>query len=89
VKIIDSIELVPGDIIELENNIKMPCDCILLDNEVLVDEQTLTGESVPVQKLPIKDSLLKKNILFDGTKIVFLRNAQAIVIRTGFSSYKG
>jgi cation-transporting ATPase 13A3/4/5 len=35
------------------------------------------------------ESVTKKNILYDGTKVVFVRDAEAIVIRTGFSSYKG
>lgn len=49
----------PGDLILLEENLTLPCDCILLVNwlilnfqagEVFVNEVTLTGESVPVPK---------------------------------------
>ena len=42
-----------------------------------------------MQKSPVNDYPIKKNILYDGTKVVSVRKAEAIVVRTGFSSYKG
>ena len=51
IETIVSNQLVPGDILILrDNNIKMPCDCILIDGEVLIDENTLTGEAIPIPK---------------------------------------
>lgn len=33
----------PGDIIEITNNMYVPCDCILLAGECIIDESSLTG----------------------------------------------
>lgn len=45
-----SLSLVPGDIIELEPGMVLPCDAVLLSGRVLVQESMLTGESCPVSK---------------------------------------
>jgi P-type E1-E2 ATPase len=45
-----SSELVPGDIIYINDDMRVPCDCVLLEGSVLSDESMLTGESVPVVK---------------------------------------
>jgi cation-transporting ATPase 13A2 len=41
---------VPGDIYVIENSMKIPCDTILLSGEVLLNEVSLTGESIPIPK---------------------------------------
>jgi len=89
-KHIDSSELVPGDVLviapdELET---LPCDAIILKGDCIVNESMLTGESMPVNKIPIKDEELKNldfekdddiitNLgnccLFAGTNIVRVR----------------
>jgi P-type E1-E2 ATPase len=49
---IDSKQLVPGDIILLEQSASsVVCDMVLLEGECVVSESSLTGESVPVVKL--------------------------------------
>jgi cation-transporting ATPase 13A3/4/5 len=57
-KEIDSENLVPGDIVELQSgNIKvLPCDLVLLTGDCIVNESILTGESLPVSKTPIPDT---------------------------------
>lgn len=74
----------------------MPCDCILISGELLIDEQTLSGESIPVQKEPLKYTsnfsvnANKRHVIFDGTKILLSKKvARALVLRTGYRSYKG
>ncbi len=42
--------LVPGDIVVVGPG-ALSCDCVLLRGEVIVDENMLTGESVPVRKV--------------------------------------
>jgi len=68
--IIPSKNLIPGDILILEEGDKIPADGRIINlNYFKVDESTLTGESVPVIKT-IKP-LAKKTILADRSNMVF------------------
>lgn len=86
--VINTKELVPGDIIYLESGETVPADIRILSCESLkVDESTLTGESVPVQKSAnvLKENLIlqeQKNMLFLGTSITNGK-CTGIVISTG------
>lgn len=97
-----SVELVPGDLVEIGQQIELPCDLVLIAGTCIVEEGMLTGESVPV----LKDSLGyldgsfydpdvdKRHTLYEGTKVIQTRNymnapARAIVVRTGFATVKG
>ena len=51
-KYTDVAALQPGDEIELSPGSLVPCDCYVLEGKSLVDQSTLTGESVPVSKGP-------------------------------------
>jgi len=86
---VSSTDMVPGDIYEISDphlNI-FPCDALLLTGDAIVNESMLTGESVPVSKLPCTRNEvlhilsltttispeLAKHFLFSGTKIVRVR----------------
>ena len=60
---VQSTELVPGDLFEVQDeNLAMPCDCILINGTVIVNESMLTGESTPIIKSQIQrvdDNFLK------------------------------
>lgn len=101
-----STELVPGDVIILPkhmSSIVMDCDAVLMTGTCLVDESMLTGESMPVPKVPLVEnpnsayqaSIYKSNTLFSGTKVINVQSAKdeldvkAIVIRTSFLTAKG
>ena len=101
-KIISSTELVPGDLFEIQKeNLPMPCDCILINGSVIINESMLTGESTPIVKNQIQrinnDFNIKEqsnNILFAGTKLIQKRpfnndKVLCIVHSTGFSTIKG
>ncbi len=81
---IDVSELVPGDIVILEEGDKIPADCRIIECKNLsVEEAALTGESVPVSKQvdEIKGNLTvadRKNMLFSGT-IITKGKGRAIV----------
>ena len=84
--IVNSSDLIPGDIIEIKNNMTMQCDALLIENSnVVVNESMLTGESIPITKLGIGKSTNNKNdllfnikdnikhVLFSGTQIIQTR----------------
>jgi cation-transporting P-type ATPase 13A2 len=86
---VSSADLVPGDIYEVSDPhlTIFPCDALLLTGDAIVNESMLTGESVPVSKLPCTrneelyvlsltstiSSELAKHFLYSGTKIVRVR----------------
>ena len=92
--VINTKELVPGDIIYLESGETVPADIRILSCENLkVDESALTGESVPVQKSSdvLKENLIiqeQKNMLFLGTNIINGK-CTGIVVSTGKNSELG
>ena len=94
VKEIDIKDVVPGDIIQLDEGNKIPADARLIKGYSLsVDESILTGESKPAHKKP--DIVEEKNILADRKNIVFSNtiitrgNGEAIVISTGMNTEIG
>ena len=58
---IDCSEMVPGDIFNASDPTLavVPCDALLLSGDAIVNESMLTGESVPVSKIPVKDESLR------------------------------
>jgi len=98
VNIIDAKELVPGDIMFVEEGNKVSADARIIEQSSLyVSEAALTGESVPVSKIStmIKNASSKiaskkinlaeqKNMLFSGT-IVTRGRGKTVVIGTGMN----
>jgi cation-transporting ATPase 13A3/4/5 len=86
---VESGELVPGDVYEVTDPslTQLPCDSLLLSGDCIVNESMLTGESVPVSKIPVTNESLDllnlsassihpevaRHMLFSGTKIVRAR----------------
>ncbi|KAJ2916792.1 hypothetical protein MD484_g3663, partial [Candolleomyces efflorescens] len=80
-------DLVVGDIVNLSTSqiSIIPADMFLLSGDAIVNESMLTGESVPVSKIPAKDSDLvqwkeekaesAKSFLYCGTRVVRIRGA--------------
>lgn len=86
---IDSTELVPGDYVILETGDIVPADLRLTDSKNLkIDESSLTGESVPVEKYAdiVYDGKMeigdRENIAYSSTIISYGR-AEGVVIETG------
>lgn len=84
-------DLAIGDVIDISTLHTFPCDAILLTGDCIMNESMLTGESIPVSKAPITETVVKKlnlasvNIptefakyfMFMGTKVVRVRATQA------------
>ncbi|KAI9248797.1 hypothetical protein BDA99DRAFT_445940 [Phascolomyces articulosus] len=89
---ISSTELVPGDLIDLVDLHIVPCDGMLISGDCILNESMLTGESVPVSKLPATDIIVRKmdlsgptipaeitkHFLFMGTKVVRVRSNSSV-----------
>lgn len=94
---IDSSDLVPGDIISLNEGEKVPADARILEvitSNFEIDESNLTGEPLPVYKhaeiITAKELNLKdqKNIAFSSTGVT-IGHAIAIVVYTGKNTQLG
>eukprot|EP00026_Physarum_polycephalum_P000896 Phypoly_transcript_00897.p1 GENE.Phypoly_transcript_00897~~Phypoly_transcript_00897.p1 ORF type:complete len:1207 (+),score=214.54 Phypoly_transcript_00897:143-3763(+) len=87
-RVVSSVDLQPGDIVQVPPQFILPCDLLLVNGQCVVNESMLTGESVPVIKSPLVeythdmvhgDGLSRvdaRHTLFGGTKVVELRVAQ-------------
>lgn len=94
-KMIDAVELVPGDIIRLEAGDFVPADARLLHSVSLKSEESaLTGESVPSEKdagaLVDENAGLgdRSNMVFSGCSITY-GTASAVVTATGMNTEMG
>ncbi|OZB32280.1 MAG: magnesium-translocating P-type ATPase [Ferrovum sp. 34-44-207] len=87
--------LVPGDIIQLSAGDMIPADVRLLTaKDLFVNQSSLTGEALPVEKFASteqvagKDPLQFNNICFMGTNVVS-GTATAVIALTGSHTYFG
>lgn len=76
-KIINSYDLVPGDIMYISEGIKVPADGIILKASTLsIDESSLTGESEPMWKVSTKNytkdntDYWRKDYCYAGTLVI-------------------
>lgn len=98
--------LVSGDLVSIvRSDQNIPCDILLVKGSCIIDESTLTGESVPQMKEPIEDIVDddrkldvdqdKLHILYAGTKILQHtptnkdQSCVGYVLRTGFNTSQG
>ncbi|MEX2012336.1 MAG: calcium-translocating P-type ATPase, PMCA-type [Patescibacteria group bacterium] len=85
---IPTTDLVPGDVVILEEGDKVPADLRLLDvADLRISEAILTGEANPVEKIPAKltgKKLLSEqaNLAFSGT-VVARGRGLGVVVNTG------
>ncbi|MCX8194785.1 MAG: calcium-translocating P-type ATPase, PMCA-type [Candidatus Micrarchaeota archaeon] len=93
-QVVDSKELVPGDVVVLEEGAKVPADIRIIESTNLAaDQSALTGESRPSSKEPCtcpSKTLLpeRRNMLFAGTVIV-RGHCKGVVVATGMHTEFG
>jgi P-type Mg2+ transporter len=87
--------VVPGDIIHLSAGDIVPADVrVLTARDLFVNQASLTGESLPVEKhaqeapASIKSALELSNVAFMGTNVIS-GTASALVVATGPRTYFG
>ncbi|MEM0095332.1 MAG: cation-translocating P-type ATPase [Candidatus Bathyarchaeia archaeon] len=92
--IIPASEVVPGDILALEEGDHVPADARLIEVvELKTNEAVLTGESTPVNKelavlpedTPVSE---RRNMVFSATHVVYGRG-KAVVVATGMNTEFG
>lgn len=93
--VVPSTELVPGDVVFLEDGCIVPADIRLIDSAYLkIQEASLTGESVPVEKdaeeifnkeVPLGDRI---NMAYTSS-IVMYGNGMGVVVETGMRTEVG
>ena len=85
VKVISSEQLVPGDLVILESGDRIPADGLSIkDNNLMIDESLLTGESVGVTK----SCRGSDSRVYMGT-IVLTGNAEIVINKTGMDTKMG
>lgn len=92
---IPSAMVVPGDIVVLDAGDIIPADLKLLESSNLkVDESSLTGESVPVEKdynIKLTENTVlgdRLNMCFNGTIVTYGRG-KGVVVETGYNTEIG
>ncbi len=88
-----AVELVPGDLIDLEGGDSIPADCRLIQAfGVRINAATITGESLPkardIHASEAEELIQSKNILLAGTAMVS-GEAKALVFATGMQTEFG
>ncbi|KAJ1956739.1 hypothetical protein GGI12_005228, partial [Dipsacomyces acuminosporus] len=76
--VLNTADLVPGDVVAVEAGMEVMCDGCVIMGEVVVDESSLTGEAMPVRKLPLKNDVIpydasgsgKLYSVYAGTKVL-------------------
>ncbi len=91
-----NVDLVPGDVVELQEGDHVPADCRLLEAfDVKIDNATLTGESIPQGRSAKADTDISDDVpaqrrcmVLAGTSVVAGR-AVALVVATGMRTEFG
>lgn len=81
--LLDANEIVPGDILLVQEGDKVSADGVIISsNQLLVDESILTGESEPVEKVAFKESDEISCEAFSGSTVM-RGNATILIAKTG------
>ncbi len=93
-KIVFAKDIVPGDVVFLDEGCKIPCDCRIIESvELSMDESALTGESVPSKKDPARLSKStplaeRRNMAYFGTAVAAGRG-MGVATSTGMGTEFG
>ncbi|HOK58437.1 MAG TPA: cation-translocating P-type ATPase [Methanothrix sp.] len=79
-------EVVRGDLIALEEGDRVPADAAVIScTSLLVDESILTGESMPVRKIPCEDKEYQEVMPPGGDEVPFVYSGTLVVQGMGLA----
>ena len=94
-------KLVPGDVIYMNVEQNVPCDCLLLEGECIISECEIIGKTAVSRKICLKNNIEnfnylknKDSIIYSGSKIVKChskledKSVVLLCINTGVNSFK-
>jgi cation-transporting P-type ATPase 13A2 len=88
---IQNIDLVPGDLYQLKGEV--PCDSLIVQGELFVDEASLTGENVPIAKFRLsrkEDVNKSEHWVYEGSRVETAKeNTLAMAVHVGYASRRG
>ena len=100
--LIKNIDLVPGDVLSLYEGEIIPCDCVILDGECVLNEDKILGKIDKSIRYALENNnnyfdyeKNKYSIIFHGSEIIKIyskdnyKNVIALAINTGINSFKG
>jgi calcium-translocating P-type ATPase len=92
---VDAVELVPGDLLLIDEGDRLSADARLVEGAVDIDASPLTGESQPVSRIaggvrgdPPASPLESADLVFSGT-LCTAGEAEAVVFATGMATQLG
>ncbi len=90
-RIIDGSLLVPGDLFRPSQQV--PCDAIVVKEDLFVSEVSFTGENIPIGKFAILDQKAvyeSVHWIYQGSQLVSKKaDCLSLVVNTGYSTQKG
>lgn len=99
--IINSSELVPGDLIEITNNLTVPADVVIIYGSCVVDDNFKSDQNSTTTKIAIEKKYNKTlgeidniNVILSGNKVLYTMShinegCFGLVVATGFATQKG
>jgi len=89
-QLVDAKEVVPGEILSVQEGDKIPVDGVVLQaDQLLVDESILSGESEPLNKQALEDGQVTADHIVSSGATVLMGSAQIFATRTGRASKIG